>query len=299
MRRGFKHRRQMLPPLTPTLSPQAGRGDIGGTHDPYRIPAENGRAADGQGGHRDTGRLPRRLARVRQHREGRPVVVRDPGHAGELRGGQGRPARHVRRYRRAALVRQDRQRGAQRGRADRAGGRSAPRHRQCHARRAAAAQPRASALAHGPQQQLRHRRAGDRIFVSPGCRLDRVDHRAQGRAVRLRLSHAVSRRRHRRHQAVLSRHADPVRPARACLPAGYRRRGARRLQGHLHGARQAGLVPAHGRLAQSRSQDRGAGRGAERHRQQHRHGRHGLHGHRPWWSIATSRSATATPAACR
>ena len=180
------------------------------------------------------------LRAVRQHREGRPVVVRDPGHAGELRGGQGRPARHVRRYRRAALVRQDRQRGAQRGRADRAGGGAAARHGQRHARRAAAAQPRASALAHGPQQQLRHRRAGDRVFVPPRCRLDRPHHRAQGRAVRLRLPHAVSRRRHRRHQALLSRHADPVRPARARLPAGHRRRRARRLQGHLHGAGQAG-----------------------------------------------------------
>ena len=51
-------------------------------------------------------------APVRRHREGRSLRLRHPGHAGELRGGQGGPARHVRRHRRAALVRQDRQRGA-------------------------------------------------------------------------------------------------------------------------------------------------------------------------------------------
>ena len=196
------------------------------------------------------------LRAVRRHREGRPLLLRHPGDAGELRGGQGGPARHVRRHRRAALVRQDRQRGAHRGRAGRAGGGAAPRHRQRHARRAAAAQPRAPALAHRPQQQLRHRRAGDRILVPPRRRLDRPHHRAQGRPVRHRLPHAVSRRRHRRHQALLSRHADPVRPARARLPAGHRRRRARRLQGHLDDPGQAGRVPAHRRLAQPRSQDR-------------------------------------------
>ncbi len=180
-------------PRSLSLPHKRGGDDARSANDPHRIPAEDRRAADGQGGHRDPGRLSRRVARVRQHREGRPLLVRDPGHAGELRGGQGRPARHVRRYRRAALVRQDRQRGAQRGRADRAGSRAAPRHRQRHARRAAAAQPRASALAHRPQQQLRHRRAGDRVFVPPRRRLDRAHHRAQGRAVRLRLPHAVSR----------------------------------------------------------------------------------------------------------
>ena len=55
------------------------------------------------------------------------------------------------------------------------------------------AQPRAPALAHGPQQQLRHRRPGDRILIPPRGRLDRPHHRAQGRAVRQRLPHAVSR----------------------------------------------------------------------------------------------------------
>ena len=45
-----------------------------------------------------------------------------------------------------------------------------------------------------------------------------------------------------------------------------------------HGARQAGRLPAHGRLAQSRSEDRRAGSRVERARQHHRHGRHGLHG---------------------
>ena len=120
-----------------------------------------------------------------------------------------------------------------RGRPGRAGGGAAPRHRARHARRAAAAQPRASALAHRPQQQCRHRRAGDRIRVPSRRRLDRAHHRAQGRPVRHRLPHAVSRRRHRGHQAVLSRHADRLRQARACLPAGHRRRRARRLEGHL------------------------------------------------------------------
>ena len=51
-----------------------------------------------------------------------------------------------------------------------------------------------------------------------------------------------------------------VRPARARLPAGHRRRRARRLQGHLHDPRQAGGVPADRRLAQSRSQDRRSSR---------------------------------------
>ena len=78
----------------------------------------------------------------------------------------------------------------------------------------------------------------------PDGRLDRPHHRAQGRPVRHRLPHAVPRRRHRRHPAVLSRHADPVRPARARLPAGHRRRGARRLQGHLDDPGQAGGLPA-------------------------------------------------------
>ena len=87
----------------------------------------------------------------------------------------------------------------------------------------------------------------------PDAGMDRPDHRAQGRSVRLRLSHAVPRRRHRRHQALLSRHADRLRQARARLPAGDRRGRARRLQGHLHGARQAGLLLAHGRKPQSRS----------------------------------------------
>ena len=45
-----------------------------------------------------------------------------------------------------------------------------------------------------------------------------------------------------------------------------------------HGARQAGLVPAHGRLAQSRSEDRRARGGAQGARQLDRHGRHGFHG---------------------
>ena len=119
--------------------------------------------------------------------------------------------------------------------------------------RAAAAQPRASALAHRPQQQCRHRRARDRIRVPSRRRLDRAHHRAQGRPVRLRLPHAVSRRRHRGHQAVLPRYADRLRQARPRLPAGDRRRRARRLEGHLHGAGQAGVLPAHRRLAQSGS----------------------------------------------
>ena len=75
-------------------------------------------------------RLSRRPAPMRRYREGRSLRLRHPGDAGELRGGQGRPPRHVRRYRRAALVRQDRQRGAHRGRPDRARSRAAPRHRQ-------------------------------------------------------------------------------------------------------------------------------------------------------------------------
>ena len=79
----------------------------------------------------------------------------------------------------------------------------------------------------------RHRRAGDRIRLPSRRRLDRPHHRAQGRPVRHRLPHAVPRRRHRRHQALLSRHADRVRQARARLPAGHRRRRPRRLQGHL------------------------------------------------------------------
>ncbi len=52
---------------------------------------------------------------------------------------------------------------------------------------------------------------------------------------------------------------DRLRQARARLPAGHRRRGARWVEGHLHGARQAGRVSARRRLAQPRSQDRGAG----------------------------------------
>ena len=40
-----------------------------------------------------------------------------------------------------------------------------------------------------------------------------------------------------------------VRPARTGLPAGHRRRRARRLQGHLDDPGQAGRVSAHGRLA--------------------------------------------------
>ena len=51
---------------------------------------------------------------------------------------------------------------------------------------AAAAQPRASAVAHRSQQQCRHRRARDRIRVSSRRRLDRTDHRAQRRPVRHR-----------------------------------------------------------------------------------------------------------------
>ena len=237
------------------------------------------RGADGQGRHRDPGRLSRGLAQMRRHRKGRSLRLRHQGHAGELRGRQGGPPRHVRRYRRAALVRQDRQRGA----ASRAGRsrwrrRCAAPPRDATARRAAASQPRASALAHRSQQQCRHRRARDRICLSSRRRLDRAHHRAQRRPVRLRLPHAVSRRRHRRHQAVLSRHADRLRQARARLSAGHRRRRARRLEGHQHGARQAGVLPAHRRLAQSRSEDRRAGGGVQGARQQHRHGRHGLHG---------------------
>jgi hypothetical protein len=70
--------------------------------------------------------------------------------------------------------------------------------------------------------------------------------------------YAGPRRRHRGHQAVLSRYADRLRQARARVPAGDRRRGARRLEGHLDGAGQAGLLPARGRLAQPGPEDRGA-----------------------------------------
>ena len=176
-----------------------GSGRIGrGKHDSAFIHSAHGRGADGEGRHRDPGRLSRRLAQMRRYREGRPLRLRHQGDAGELRGGEGRSPRHVRRYRRAALVRQDRQRGEDRGRAGRARGGFAPRHRARDQRRAAAPQPRASALAHRSQQQCRHRRAGDRIRVPSRRRLDRAHHRAQGRLVRLRLPHAVSGRRHRR-----------------------------------------------------------------------------------------------------
>src|SRR5215831_2525393 len=190
---------------------------------------------------------------MRRHRERRSIRLRHQGDAGELRRRQGRPPRHVRRHRPAALVRQDRQRGAHRERAGRAGSDVAARHRARHRRRAAASQPRASALAHRSQQQCWHRRARDRIRVSSRRRLDRAHHRAQGRPVRLR-------------------------QARARLPAGDRRRRARRLEGYQHGAGQAGILPARGRIAQSGSQDRRARRRAQGARQQHRHGGHGLHG---------------------
>src|SRR5580704_13950233 len=109
---------------------------------------------------------------------------------------------------------------------------AAPRHRTRHHGGAAAPEPRSSAVAHRSQQQCRHQRAGDRICVSSRCRLDRTDHGAQRRPVRLGLPHAVSRRRHRRHQAVLSRHLDRLWQAWARLPAGHRRRRAWRLEGH-------------------------------------------------------------------
>src|SRR5262249_13683251 len=74
----------------------------------------------------------------------------------------------------------------------------------------------------------------------------------------------------------------PLRPNRVDplwrLPAGDRRRRARRLEGYQHGAGQAGVLFARGRIAQSRSRDRRAGGGTQGARQQHRHGRHGVHG---------------------
>ena len=153
----------------------------------------------------------------------------------------------------------------------------APRHRARHPRRAAAPQPRASALAHRPQQQCRDRRARDRIRLPSRCRLDRAHHRAQGRPVRLRLPHAVSGRRHRGHQAVLSRHADRLRQARlACQPAivGVGLGGSKDICMVL--GKQASCL----RIVGSRnpgSADRCPGRGVQGSRQQHRHGRHGFH----------------------
>ena len=256
----------------------------GGEHDSAVEHPAHRRGFDGESRHRNPRRLSRRPAALRRYRKRRSVGLRHQGHAGELRSRQGRPPRHVRRYGATALVRQDRQRRAHRRRPGGAGSGAAPRHRARDDERAAAAEPGASAVAHRSQQQCRHRRAGDRIRVSSRRRLDRADHRAQRRPVRFGLSHAVSRRRHRRHQALLSRYPDRLRQARAGLPAGHRRRRSWRLEGHLHGARQAGVVPARRRLAQSGSENRGAGGGVQGYRQQYRHGRHGfcrlLHGDR-------------------
>ncbi len=67
----------------------------------------------------------------------------------------------------------------------------------------------------------------------------------------------------------------------------------------VHGARQAGVVPARGRLAQSRSQDRRARRRSSRSSATTSAWAPWDSWAPRWWSIATSRSAIATPAACR
>ncbi len=106
----------------------------------------------------------------------------------------------------------------------------------------------------------RHRRAGDRILVPSRGRLDRPHHRAQGRPVRLRLPHAVSRRRHRRHQALLPRHADRSSASAgspASRPSSASASAAPRTSRMVLGKQAACLRI--GRLAQSRSQDRRAG----------------------------------------
>ena len=171
-----------------------------------------------------------------------------------------------------------RQRGAARRRPGRGGSRAAPRHREGNHIGAAASQSGPSAVAHRSRQQCRHQRAGNRICVPSRRRLDRSDDRAQRRPVRLGLPDAVSGRRHRGHQAVLSRYADRIREARSRLPAGHRRRRPRRVKGRQHGARQTGFLPAHGRLAQSRPENRRAGKRIQRTRQFDRHGRDGFHG---------------------
>ena len=66
-----------------------------------------------------------------------------------------------------------------------------------------------------------------------------------------------------------------------------------------HGAGQAGVLPARRRIAQSRPQDRRAGGGAQGARQLASAWAPWDSWAPRWWSIATSRSAIATPAACR
>ena len=75
---------------------------------------------------------------------------RAAGHAGKLRGGQGRPPRHVRRYRCPRwYVKMGNEAQIEGGPIALEDG-AAPRHCERHQRRAVAPQPRAPAVAHGP-----------------------------------------------------------------------------------------------------------------------------------------------------
>ena len=123
--------------------------------------------------------------------------------------------------------------------------------------RAFAAEPRASSLAHGPQQQLRHWRAGDRVFLSSRGQLGRTDDSAQrwpvwvatiacyfpltGSTASSASSWIPSRRLGKR--------------GLACQPAiiGVGLGGSKDISMVL--GKQGGLS-AHGRLAQSRSENR-------------------------------------------
>ena len=111
---------------------------------------------------------------------------------------------------------------------------AAPRHRQRHAGRAAAAQPRASALAHRPQQQRRHRRArrSSTRFHPDGDWIDLTTvHKGGlfGSDYRMLFPGDGI-------EGIKRFYLDTlicVRQARPRLPAGDRRRRPRRLEGHL------------------------------------------------------------------
>ncbi len=168
---------------------------------------------------------------------------------------------------------------SRRGRLRRAGACPAQGHRGGDRGHSPAAEPRAPAHADGSRQQRRHARARGHVRVRARGRLGRHHDRPQGRAVRQRLPHALSGRRHRRDQAVRHRHARGARQAWPGLPAGHRGHRHRRLQGHVHASGQGGGLPAHRRQPQPRSGDRAAGGRADRARQLHRHRRDGVRRH--------------------
>ena len=145
-----------------------------------------------------------------------------------------------------------------------------------HQGRPAALQPRASADAAQPGHQRRRDGAERRLSLRARGRLDRPHGRAQGRPVRQRLPHALPRRRHPRHQAVLRRHAGLVRPSRPVLPAGDRRRRHRRHQRPVRHARQGSVMPATRGRPAPRSARREARTRAARIGQPHDDRHHGL-----------------------